>query len=56
MKKHKGYNYILHPNSLNFTLNARKTAPNGCENVCSGEVCRTGKGGGGEFVDFGCKI
>ena len=25
--------YILHPNSLNFLLNAQKTAPNGCKNV-----------------------
>ena len=47
--------YILHPTSLNFPLNARKTAPNGCENVFLGEVCKTGKGGG-EFVDFGLKI
>ena len=46
--------FFLH-NSLNFLLKAQKTAPNGCENVRLGKVCRTRKGGGG-FVDFRCKI
>ena len=32
---------------INFPLNKQNTAPNGCENVCSGEVCRTwGRGEG----------
>ena len=41
---------------IKFHLNTRITAPNGRENVRSGEVCRTWGRGGGEFVDFGCKI